>query len=681
MTRLSSKLELSSPVTCLRGIGPARSRALEEAGLRVVGDLLTCLPVRYEDRSTRHRLAELELADDCERVTVLVRGRLEGLRTIRTRRRGLTIVEGTLVEGDDRLRAVWFNRPYLVKQIDSQKTYWLHGQLRRRGDRLELLNASVEESGRRGVVPIYPSIAGLSPTLIAGLIQDLLDRLSPTALPPDPLPPSLRARHGLQELAQALTHLHCPPEDSPVERLNAFDTDAHRRLIYGELFAQQLELARRRSRGREPKGHRYRVDERLRQRARELLPFRLTGAQRRVLGEIVDDLRAPPPMSRLLQGDVGCGKTIVAALAMVVAMESDLQVALMAPTELLAEQHERSLRDLFGDRYRGALLSGGVDADDVRAGLHGGDLHYVVGTQALIQESTVFRRLGLVIVDEQHRFGVRQRRALQDKAVRPDLLIMTATPIPRSLAMTAYGDLDVSVIDEQPPGRQPVETHCIPDGTRRQAYRRVLRRLEGGERGYVVLPLIEDSEHLSAESLAGLGSRIERALAGYACARLHGRMSPQEREQAMSAFAAGDLQVLIATTIIEVGVDVPSASFMVIESAERFGLAQLHQLRGRVGRGHARSVCLAVHSEALTPEARARLEAFRSYQDGFRLAEEDLRIRGPGDLLGTRQSGVPDLTVADLVRDRHWLERARADAREWLAEQRAVAIEAEGRGA
>ncbi|MGH9464674.1 MAG: ATP-dependent DNA helicase RecG, partial [Thermoanaerobaculia bacterium] len=449
--------------------------------------------------------------------------------------------------------------------------------------------------------------------------------------------------------------------------LNARRSPAHLRLIYGEFLELQVELALLRSgEVRHHKLHAYRVDDALRQVVRGVLPFQLTGAQKRVLKEIVDDLRSPHPMLRLLQGDVGSGKTIVAALALVVAAENRLQGAFMAPTELLAEQQHRGLERLLGDRYRVALLTGSRRSTAL-ADLAAGRAQIAVGTHALIQEGVSFERLGLAVIDEQHRFGVAQRELLQRKGDRPDVLVMTATPIPRSLALTAYGDLALSVLDELPPGRVPVATRVAPEAQREEVYASLRRELDRGAQAYVVFPLIEGSQQVQAASIKEMGERVRRTLAPYRSAVVHGRTPPEQRETLLADFAAGRIRALVATTVIEVGIDVPNATLMVVDGAERFGLAQLHQLRGRVGRGNAPSTCIALHGE-LSEEAERRLRVFAETTDGFRIAEADLEIRGPGDLLGTRQSGLPVFRVANIVTDREWLERARSDAHELLVE-------------
>lgn len=668
--RSDAGLRLDGPLTQFRGIGPARSRALERAGFRVVRDLLFHLPARYEDRRQVSTVSQLR--GDGE---VTLRGHLTEMQRVRVRRRNLSLVRGSFSDETGSLPVLWFNQPYLVDRVSPQREYLLHGALRRtKGGRLELRNPSCEPADRAlhsaRIVPIYPAVAGLGPIPLRRLFGRMVSQIDLVRQVGEYLPGELLRRYALPPLGQALRMLHAPDREADVEALNAYRSPAHLRLIYGELLELQLELALlRREEIRREKRHRYRIDDRTRAAARRVLPFRLTGAQRRVLKEIVDDLDSPYPMLRLLQGDVGSGKTIVAALALVVALESGLQGAFMAPTELLAEQHFRTLSELLGRHYRLALLTASAPArSQAMQGLAAGEIQLAVGTHALIQEGVEFARLGLAVVDEQHRFGVLQRKRLQSKGDLPDMLVMTATPIPRSLALTVYGDLEVSTLDEMPPGRQPIETELVPASKRREVYARLRREIEAGGQAYVVFPLIEESEKLDAASIEDLGERVRRYLGKISTAILHGRLSAEEREQIMRAFAAGDVRVLIATTVIEVGVDVPQASWMIIESAERFGLAQLHQLRGRVGRGRAASRCIAVHGR-LGEVSRRRLQVFASTTDGFRIAEADLEIRGPGELLGTRQSGVPVFRAANLVRDQEWLQRARSDAKELLARQ------------
>jgi ATP-dependent DNA helicase RecG len=600
-------------------------------------------------------------------------GRLSGLRLQRARR--LRIVRGRLTDASGSLPVVWFNRPYLATSIDPGAEYFLHGPVRLGKAGPELLNPSCERAGEAALqflhggrlTPVYPAIRGLGAPTLRRLLAGLLSEIDLPRAFPEPLPAALRARHGLPPLGEALLALHAPDAAADPELLNRRRSPAHLRLIYGELLALQLALALQRERAvAVPRGHRYALDDRVRQVAHSVLPFRLTGAQERALAEIAGDLSGSRPMLRLLQGDVGSGKTIVAALALTLALENGYQGAFMAPTELLAEQHFASLERLLGGRYRVGLLTGGApDLAGRRRALAAGEIQLAVGTHALIEEATAFRRLGLAVVDEQHRFGVEQRRFLQGKGDRPDLLVMTATPIPRSLALAAWGDLAVSVLDELPPGRTPVATEVVPASRRAGVYRRLRAALGEGDRAYVVFPLIEGSDRVAAEAVAELGEQVRAELAPFPSAVLHGRLPAEERLRVMRAFAAGEVQVLLATTVIEVGIDVPEATWMVIESAERFGLAQLHQLRGRVGRGERPSRCIAI-ARRPTADAKRRLEVFAATTDGFAIAEADLEIRGPGDLLGTRQAGLPAFRVADIRRDFGWLEKARDDARALL---------------
>lgn len=585
-------------------------------------------------------------------------------------------MRGLLRDATGELPVLWWNRPYLARQADPEVDYLLHGRLRRLQTPragAELLNPSVARapidpmpgSAAAGLVPIYRGLRGVGPAAMARLLGPLVDRLR-EAPPADPLPAALR--RGLPELSAALLFLHRPPPDADPEALARRATPAHRRLLYGERLALQLALGLARARrAAVPRPRPLAVDAPLDRLLREVPPFSLTGAQRRAVAEIAADLRGPSPMERLLQGDVGSGKTIVAALALALAIGNGLQGALMAPTELLAEQHFASLSRLLGERCRLALVTSSVpDIADLKRDLAAGRIDLAVGTHALLQEGVRFARLGLAVVDEQHRFGVAERRRLLAKGDRPDLLVMTATPIPRSLAMTAYGDLDLSVLDKLPPGRRPVATEVVPARGRAEVYARLAAALRRGERAYVVFPRIEEG---AAEALAARGERLRELLADVPSAALHGRLPPAEREAAMRDFAQGRVRLLVATTVVQVGIDVPEATWMVVEGAERLGLAELHQLRGRVGRvgrdgGEAR--CVALVGRA-SEEARRRLAAFAATTDGFLLAEADLALRGPGDLLGTRQAGLPMLGTADPAADLALLLEARDDARALLA--------------
>jgi ATP-dependent DNA helicase RecG len=502
------------------------------------------------------------------------------------------------------------------------------------------------------------------------LVFDALHRL-PEPLD-DPLPGQLRIRLGFPDRRAALRQAHFPDADASLDALNQFRTPAQVSLIFEEFFLFQLGLVlKRRLADTERKPAVIHVDDRIRESARRALPFRLTPGQRQALKEIVDDLQRPQPMNRLLQGDVGAGKTIVALLAGLVTMENGLQVAFMAPTEILAEQHFLTLRRLLEpSRFRVALLTGSQTSAthrEVLADLAGGRLDLVVGTHALVQEDVGFRALGLVIIDEQHRFGVIQRATLRAKGLMPDVLVMTATPIPRTLALTTYGDLDVSIIPDMPPGRQPVKTIVKPESQRDGIYETVRRQLEAGRQAYVVYPLIEESDKIDLKAATEMADHLaQEVFPAYRVALLHGRMKADAKDRIMRAFAAGALDMLVSTTVIEVGVDVPNASVMVVEHAERFGLSQLHQLRGRVGRDKHQSACALIYQEPLSDQARERLKAIAETTDGFVLAERDLALRGPGDFFGTRQSGIPTLRVGDLLRDHALMEQARREASAWL---------------
>jgi ATP-dependent DNA helicase RecG len=657
-------------------VGPARAEALAGGGLHTVRDLIHHLPFRYEDRRGITPAAAAVAG-----TAATFQGRLVGLRRIHTRRRGMSLVRGFVEDGSGRLPVVWFNRPYLANQsMDGELL--LHGPLKAVGEGIELVNPSCETvagavHGDR-IAPIYPAAGKVGAAILRRLLDGVLQAIDLPVEVAETIPAELLGRHGLPPLGEALQALHHPQPEADVEALNGRRTPAHRRLIYGELLELQVALALRRRRDEGlPRTRRYRLGAPLRRILAAIPPFPLTAAQERVTAEILADLARPHPMLRLLQGDVGSGKTIVAALALAAALENGYQAAFMAPTELLAEQHFASLARLLGDRYGMVLLTGSAhDAGRRRAELASGKARLAVGTHALLQEAVELPELGLAVIDEQHRFGVAQRERLRGKGADakspPDLLMMTATPIPRSLALTAYGDLPISTLDELPPGRSPVATRVVSAGKRSEIYRRLRAAVAAGAQAYVVAPRIEEGA-LAASSLAEVEIRVREALEGFAVAAVHGRMPAADRERVLRAFASGEVRALVATTVIEVGLDVPAATWMVIESAERFGLAQLHQLRGRIGRGAGASTCVAIHGR-LAAVARERLETFAALADGFEIAERDLLQRGPGDLLGTRQAGLPALKVARLPADWEWLVRARDDACELLGKLDATAV-------
>ena len=664
-------MELESPVQFVKGVGPQRAEGLAKLGVKTAEDLLLHLPMRYEDRRQFARLSELGAG---MRVAVSGKVAAAGLR----RARRLSIYELRLDDGSGRmLKAIFFNQPFLKDVLATGTRVVLFGLVERdaMGSRLLVMRSPqyevVEDDEHGGVhtgrlVPVYEKLGALTVKPLRRVLAQLAAQV-PADLP-DPLPAELRERLAVIGRAEALRRVHLPGEQDSLDALNRFRSPGHVRLILEELLLFQLGLARRRMGVRaERKRAAFEIQDASREAVKRILPFPLTEAQKRVLREIASDLRSPHPMNRLVQGDVGSGKTMVALLSMVVVVENGHQTAFMAPTEILAEQHYLTLRRLLARcAYRVELLSAAVKGKERKQALArvaSGEAQIVVGTHALIQEGVAFQRLGLAVVDEQHRFGVLQRDDLRRKGYDADVLVMTATPIPRTLALTAYGDLDVSIVDEKPPGRTPVRTELRAASERRAVLERVKQAVAQGRQAYVVYPLVEESEKLEdVKAATEASAEWAAALPGVRVGLLHGRMKSAEKEAVMAAFTGGAIQVLVSTTVIEVGVDVRNASLMVIEHAERFGLAQLHQLRGRVGRGSAASECLLLAYGRLSEVARARLDVMVATEDGFAIAERDLELRGPGDFFGTRQWGMPSFRVAHLIRDRDLMERARAEA-------------------
>ena len=643
--------------------------------MRSVEDFLLHLPFRYEDRS-----AFLPIAALAPGLRGTVRGRVLSAVLRRTRTRGLTIFEALVQDDSGSIRMVFYNQPYLRTLLTRGREVILFGEatLARHGRRslvlqspqMEVVTAEEGEPIHTGrVVPIYPRLPEMSTRLIRRVMHAILASLPPDL--PDPLPAGVAAARGFPARRAALSEVHFPKPDADLLELEQRRSGAQQRLIFEEFFFLQLGflLARRDHERHGRKGPPLAVDDALRDRLRAVLPFRLTGAQRKALAEIGRDLMSRRPMNRLLQGDVGCGKTVVALLAAILVAENGLQAAFMAPTEILAEQHHRAFTHLL--RGRGmpvGLLTASVQGPARRqllSGLRSGALRLVVGTHALAYEDVAFKDLRLAIIDEQHRFGVMQRARLRGKGSEPDVLVMTATPIPRSLALTVYGDLDISVIDELPPGRRPVKTVVREEAGRERVHQFLRSQIDAGRQVYIVTPLIDESATLDLKAAAAMAEGLRRVtFPGRRVGLLHGRLPAEERDAVMSAFASGTIPVLVATTVIEVGIDVPNATVMVIEQAERFGLSQLHQLRGRVGRGAHESFCVLMAGRDATEEARRRLEVMCATQDGFEIARRDLEIRGPGQFFGTRQSGLPDLRLGDILRDHALLEDARAAASE-----------------
>ncbi len=676
--RVPAAPDLETPVQYARGVGPARALQLARLGVATVRDLLYHLPRRLDDRSHLRSIYDLQHG-----ATETVQGTVAQVRQFRPRRRRLIITKAGIADGSGVLQAVWYNQPYLARLLTPGRRLILHGRVQRQSGEIQMIAPEFEplddgedtlHVGR--IVPVYPSTDGLSQRALRTIVFHALDDHAPHV--GEWLPDRLRRRHRFPDLGAALRQAHFP------ETL-ASQAQAHRRMVYEELLLLQLVLLQQKAQAEaEPRAVRYGDAGDLVARFHHSLPYPLTRAQRRVIAEIAADLGKPHPMNRLLQGDVGSGKTVVAATALLRCAGGGAQGALMAPTEILAGQHYLTLRTLL--EPLGAtvlLLVGGLGRAARLEALQrtrDGSADIVVGTHALIEEDVEFHRLGLVVVDEQHRFGVGQRAALREKGHRPDVLVMTATPIPRTLALTLYGDLDVSTLDELPPGRSPIKTYARPTARRPQVYEFVRAQVAEGQQAYIVCPLIEESEKLQAEAAVVLAARLDQdVFRGLRVEVLHGRMRVEEREAAMRALRAGAIDILVATTVIEVGIDIPNASVMVIEDADRFGLSQLHQLRGRVGRGAHQAYCILIADPKADDDvAAARLQAMVDTTDGFRIAQRDLELRGAGELLGDRrggglrQHGLTDLRVANLLRDHEWLEHARQDAREILAQDPAL---------
>ena len=627
------------------------------------------LPFRYEDRSRMQPIASLRPGNKAA-----VLGEIKSARLAITRRRGFKIFNAVVSDASGAIRCTWMNQAFLADILQPHLQVVIFGDVKLDSTGLHFLNPEYElvtddltgvHTGR--IVPFYEKTGVVTPNMQRKLVRHALNELAPSI--PDILPVDLRARLQLVPRRTAIEEAHFPPNDASVDELNAFHTPAQRRMIFEEFFLFQLGHAwRRHATGIELKPFVPVVDDRIRAAAAKILPFKLTPGQRQTVKEIVDDMQQPQPMHRLLQGDVGAGKTIVALLAALVAMENGLQVAFMAPTEILAGQHYGNIvRLLSQSHFRVDLLTGstpGLQKHTLHAHIERGTTNLIVGTHALVQETIRFHKLGLVVIDEQHRFGVAQRAALRAKGLRPDVLLMTATPIPRTLALTDYSELDVSKITDLPPGRTPVRTWVKPESRRDEIYQLLRDQLDTGRQAYLIYPVVEGSEKIDLKSATEMADHLQTEIfPAYRVALLHGRMKPDAKDRIMHAFVAGQIHILVSTTVVEVGVDVPNASVMVVEHAERFGLSQLHQLRGRVGRGPWESHCVLLYQAPWTDEARERLKALASTSDGFAIAERDLELGGPGDFFGTRQSGLPALRTGDLVRDRDIMEVAHREAR------------------
>ncbi len=725
-------LELNTPVQYVKGIGPKLAEVLATKGISTVEDLLYYLPFRYEDRLNPRRISELRPG---EMASIIAEVR--GSALLRTRRGPLfelTVGDPTAPSLPERpssqpgmfgavrssLKCIWFHGAYLQDRFQPGQLLALYGKVetpKAGRARLELINPQFEilhgetpdsaadslEIGR--IVPVYGSMADgkITSRWFRRVIHGALENLTPDV--PDAIPAAIRKRMRLAPRREAFWQAHWPPENASLAELQMARTPAQVRLIFEELFFLELGLELKRRKMRALPGIAFKIDDRVREAVKRILPFHPTAAQKKVLKEIAGDMRQPVPMRRLLQGDVGSGKTIVALEAAIIAIENGHQAALMAPTEILATQHYLSARRILEPGgYRVALLTGSLDQQqkrDTRRHIAQGNAQLVIGTHALIEEKVEFGNLGLVIVDEQHRFGVMQRMKLMKKALadeeeessanqssdkkssvtgetpvlrkaprsdekedlQPDVLVMTATPIPRTLALTLYGDLDVSVLDELPPGRSPIVTRRVSDERAAEVFGFVRKQVVAGHQAYVVYPVIEENEERELKAATKMYDEIrKKVLPDLRIGLLHGRLASDDKEIAMRRFQRGEIDVLVATTVIEVGVDVSNATIMVVEHAERFGLAQLHQLRGRIGRGAAKSYCVLMTGNKISPEGELRLDTMVRTTDGFEIAETDLQLRGPGEFFGTRQAGLPAFRVANLIRDRELLEVARREA-------------------
>jgi ATP-dependent DNA helicase RecG len=680
-------LELTTPVQYVKGIGPRLAEIVATKGIATVGDLLNYLPFRYEDRLNPRGIAELRAG---EMATVIGEVRNSGL--FRTRK--MPIFQLTVGQGRSKLRCLWFHGAYLRDKFKPGHLIALYGKVEQdqRSGELQIVQPQFEMLGDAGgndadnkaatslevgrIVPIYESAGQgrVTARWFRRVIRTAFDDLTPDLA--ETIPAAVRDRLALVSPREALWKVHWPEAGESLADLQSSRTPAHIRLIFEELFFIELGLELKRRQQKTQTGIAFRLDDRVRQAIKKILPFHPTAAQKRVLKEIADDMQKPYPMRRLLQGDVGSGKTIIGFQAAIIAIENGCQVALMAPTEILAQQHYFSARRILENAgYRIVLLTGSLEADrkrEIRRHIAQGDAQLVIGTHALLEEKVEFAKPGLVIVDEQHRFGVLQRLKLMKKSgegsddknpAEPDVLVMTATPIPRTLALTLYGDLDLSVLDELPPGRAPIVTRRITDDRSSEVWDFVRKQVAKGHQAYVVYPVIAENEETELKAAINMYRELSgKVFVDLKVGLLHGRLDSELKDQVMRMFQKGELQILVATTVIEVGVDVPNATVMVIEHAERFGLAQLHQLRGRIGRGAAKSYCILMTGGKVTEEGERRLDAMVRTNDGFQIAELDLELRGPGEFFGTRQAGMPSFRVANLIRDRKLLELAKREA-------------------
>ena len=662
--------KLSLPLRFVKGVGPKMASLLEKKGLKTVADLLYFVPRRYEDRRTVRDIKSVTVGN---RETVI--GHVVGAeyRSYRNRK----AFEVTIQDGSGLLTAKWFrgNLTYLRKIFKKSIRVIMTGEVSSYLFSKDMVHPDFEvldddESGEdlihfKRIVPVYSETEGLHQKYIRRIIAHAVDKYSQYLL--SPIPHEIRERRHLQDIKNAVRSIHFPATDERIDAYNEMRSDAHRRLIYDEFFFLQLGMALRRKANTIDAGIAFKTQGQNLHKFYKILPFTLTDAQKRVIVEIEGDMERPSSMNRLLQGDVGCGKTVVSMAAMITACENGYQAAIMAPTEILASQHYNRIKDWSCELdLKAVLLTSGMKNMERKKNFEGimkGHTHIICGTHALIQKDVTFSKLGLVVIDEQHRFGVVQRALLRQKGVNPDVLVMTATPIPRTLTMTVYGDLDISIINESPPGRKEIRTKVFFEEERNKVYEIMRMELMKGNQVFVVYPLVEESENLDLRDATMMADYLQREMfPDHKVGLIHGRMKGKDKDETMAGFLNRNINILVSTTVIEVGIDIPHASLIVIEHAERFGLSQLHQLRGRVGRSDIPSFCILMSHRRSSDDSIRRLQVMEQTNDGFKIAEEDLAIRGPGEFMGTKQSGVPDFRIAHILRDAHILVEARTDA-------------------